>query len=137
MVGLEGARSYLFVPATDARRVDKALSSEAHAVIVDLEDAVAEDRKDDARRLVAERLRAPRPGGAAQLARISGLDTARGRAARRAIGGLALDGVVVPRAEPQPVQALPPSGPPVIALIETAGRPPPAAGRGQRARGAG
>src|SRR3954451_19205699 len=120
MVGLEGARSYLFVPATDARRVDKALASEAHAVIVDLEDAVAEDRKDDARRLVAERLRARRAGGGVQLVRINGLDPAPGGAALRATEALALDGVVVPRAEPQPVQALPPSGPPVIALIETA-----------------
>jgi citrate lyase beta subunit len=120
VASLDGARSYLFVPATEARRVDKALASEAHAVIVDLEDAVAEDRKDDARRLVAERLRAPRARGGAQLVRINGLDTAHGGADLRAIEGLALDGVVVPKAEPQPIQALPPSGPPVIALIETA-----------------
>jgi len=120
MPGLGGARSYLFVPATDARRVDKALASDAHAVIVDLEDAVAPDAKDDARRLVAVRLRTGRPGGGAQLVRINGLDTAHARADLQAIDGLALDGVVVPKAEPQPVQALPPSGPPVIALIETA-----------------
>jgi citrate lyase subunit beta/citryl-CoA lyase len=88
-------------------------------VIVDLEDAVAEDRKDEARRLVAERLRAPRKNGA-QLVRINGLDTPHARADLEAIEGLALDGVVVPKAEPQPVQALPPSGPPVVALIETA-----------------
>src|SRR3954466_14309542 len=66
MASLAGARSYLFVPATDEHRVGKALGSAAHAVIVDLEDAVAEDRKDDARRLVAERLRAPRGGRGAR-----------------------------------------------------------------------
>jgi citrate lyase beta subunit len=120
MASLDGARSYLFVPATDARRVGKALASDAHAVIVDLEDAVAVDRKDEARALVAERLRTPRAGGGAQLVRINGLDTAHARADLVAIDGLALDGVVVPKAEPQPVQALPPSGPPVIALVETA-----------------
>jgi citrate lyase beta subunit len=119
MASLDGARSYLFVPATDARRVDKALRSDAHAVIVDLEDAVAEDAKDDARRLVAERLRTERPRGA-QLVRINGLDTPHARADLEAIEGLMLDGVVVPKAEPQPVQGLPPSGPPVVALIETA-----------------
>src|SRR3954468_21134643 len=108
MASLDGARSYLFVPATDEHRVDKALASEAHAVIVDLEDAVAEERKDDARRLVAGRLRAPRPGGPARLVPITGLAPAHARPARRAIGGLALAGVVVPKAEPQPVQALPP-----------------------------
>src|SRR4051794_2996311 len=120
MASLDGARSYLFVPATDARRVDKALASDAHAVIVDLEDAVAEERKHDARRLVAGRLRAPRAGGGAQLVRINGLDTPHASADLQAIEGLALDGVVVPKAEPQPIQALPPSGPPVVALIETA-----------------
>src|SRR3954453_23820559 len=100
MASLDGARSYLFVPATDARRVDKALASEAHAVIVDLEDAVAEDAKDDARDLVAQRLRARRAGGGAQLVRINGLDTAHGRAELRAIEGLAVHGVVGPKAEP-------------------------------------
>src|SRR3954449_10400380 len=105
MASLDGARSYLFVPATDARRVDKALAGAAHAVIVDLEDAVAEDRKDDARRLVAERLRAPRAGGGARGVGTTALDRAHGRAALRAMGGPALDGVVVRRAEPQPIQA--------------------------------
>src|SRR3954452_14772575 len=78
MASLAGARSYLFVPATDEHRVDKALASAAHAVIVELEDAVAEDRKEDARALVARRLRQPRPRGA-QLVRINGLDTAHAR----------------------------------------------------------
>jgi citrate lyase subunit beta/citryl-CoA lyase len=119
MATLDGARSYLFVPATDEHRVDKALASDAHAVILDLEDAVAEGRKGEARALVGERLRVPRPRGA-QLVRINGLDTAHARGDLTAIEGLALDGIVVPKAEPQPLQALPPSGPPVVALVETA-----------------
>jgi citrate lyase beta subunit len=119
MASLTGARSYLFVPATDEHRVDKALASAAHAVIVDLEDAVAEDRKEDARALVARRLREPRPRGA-QLVRINALDSAHARADLQAIDGLALDGLVVPKAEPQPLQALGPSGPPVVALVESA-----------------
>ena len=60
---LDGIRSYLFVPATEPARIDKALASDAHAVIVDLEDAVAPEAKDDARRVVAARLRTPRPRG--------------------------------------------------------------------------
>jgi citrate lyase subunit beta/citryl-CoA lyase len=119
MAPLDELRSYLFVPATDARRVDRALASDAHAVIVDLEDAVPEAGKDDARRLVAARLRERRPRGA-QLVRINGLDTAHARADLEAVEGLALDGVVVPKAEPQPVYSLAPSGAPVVALVETA-----------------
>ncbi|MFM8510907.1 MAG: HpcH/HpaI aldolase/citrate lyase family protein [Betaproteobacteria bacterium] len=47
-VGL-GARAALFVPATRADRIPKALASGADAVIVDLEDAVAPQDKDSAR----------------------------------------------------------------------------------------
>lgn len=46
-------RTYLFVPADRPDRVEKALASEADAVIVDLEDAVASERKPEARKTVA------------------------------------------------------------------------------------
>ena len=42
-------RSYLYVPASDPRRVEKALASEADAVVLDLEDAVTPNRKEEAR----------------------------------------------------------------------------------------
>lgn len=42
-------RSALFVPATRPERIPKALASGADAVIVDLEDAVAENLKAEAR----------------------------------------------------------------------------------------
>lgn len=47
------SRSYLFVPGDRAERFDKALASGAHAVILDLEDAVQPERKDAARAAVA------------------------------------------------------------------------------------
>ena len=47
-------RSLLFVPAGDIRRVRKALTSVADAVILDLEDAVAMSRKAEARQRAAE-----------------------------------------------------------------------------------
>jgi len=46
-------RCPLFVPATSAALIPKALASAADAVIVDLEDAVAIDRKDEARDALA------------------------------------------------------------------------------------
>ncbi len=45
--------SFLFVPGSRPDRIDKALSSGADAVIVDLEDAVKFDEKESARRSVA------------------------------------------------------------------------------------
>ena len=50
-------RSYLYVPGSDPRRIEKALASEADAVILDLEDAVAPNRKEEARETVADFLR--------------------------------------------------------------------------------
>lgn len=47
------ARSYLFVPGDRSERFDKALASGAHAVILDLEDAVTPARKSTARDDVA------------------------------------------------------------------------------------
>jgi citrate lyase subunit beta / citryl-CoA lyase len=45
----------LFVPGSRPDRFAKAAASEADAVILDLEDAVAQGSKEDARRAVAER----------------------------------------------------------------------------------
>jgi citrate lyase subunit beta/citryl-CoA lyase len=55
-------RSFLFAPGNVARRVEKALTLEADAVIVDLEDSVAISDKAATRKLVAEALSRPRRG---------------------------------------------------------------------------
>ena len=46
-------RSYLYVPGHEVRRIEKALASEADAVVLDLEDAAAPNRKEEARETVA------------------------------------------------------------------------------------
>jgi citrate lyase subunit beta / citryl-CoA lyase len=51
-------RSYLYVPGYDERKIEKALAGEADAVVLDLEDAVAPSRKDEARETVARVLKA-------------------------------------------------------------------------------
>ena len=50
-------RSWLFTPGSDARKLSKAAAGDADALIFDLEDAVAESRKAEARLLVAEETR--------------------------------------------------------------------------------
>ena len=55
-------RSFLFAPGNVARRVEKALTLEADAVIVDLEDSVALAEKAATRKSVAEALTRPRRG---------------------------------------------------------------------------
>ena len=46
-------RSYLYVPGYDGRRIEKAFASEADAIVLDLEDAVAPNHKEEARETVA------------------------------------------------------------------------------------
>ena len=53
-------RTFLFAPGNHPRRVEKALSLDADAVILDLEDAVAASDKAAARKPVAEALKGPR-----------------------------------------------------------------------------
>jgi citrate lyase subunit beta/citryl-CoA lyase len=55
-------RSFLFAPGNVPRRVEKALTLEADAVIVDLEDSVAISEKAATRKAVAEALLRPRRG---------------------------------------------------------------------------
>jgi citrate lyase subunit beta / citryl-CoA lyase len=55
-------RSFLFTPANVARRVEKALTLDADAVILDLEDSVAPSDKASSRRHVVEAIGRPRRG---------------------------------------------------------------------------
>lgn len=55
-------RSFLFAPGNVARRVEKAFTLAADAVIVDLEDSVAVSDKAATRKVVAEALARPRTG---------------------------------------------------------------------------
>ena len=55
-------RSFLFTPGNVPRRVEKALTLDADAVILDLEDSVAPSDKPGARKSIAEALARPRKG---------------------------------------------------------------------------
>src|SRR5918993_177862 len=67
-------RSLLFVPGDDERKIAKALDSAADALILDLEDAVAPQRKAAAREMCASALRSAQTSKAL-FVRINGLDT--------------------------------------------------------------
>ncbi len=93
-------RSYLFVPGDDARKVAKALASEADAVILDLEDSVGPDRKEDARRLAAETLgQQAAPRHPKLFVRINALSTGFAKADLQAVMPHGPDGIVLPKAE--------------------------------------
>jgi len=69
-------RSKLFVPGSRPELFAKAMASEADGLSFDLEDAVDEAMKDEARRSLANFLRALTPGhGKTIIVRVNGLTT--------------------------------------------------------------
>lgn len=96
-------RSWLFVPGDSEKKLGKGLESGADALIVDLEDSVAEESKAFAREfagdwLTAHRNRIAQGPGVARWVRINALDTPHWRADLAAImpGGPA--GIMLPKA---------------------------------------
>ncbi len=115
-IELQDARSVLFAPGDDERKIDKALASDADVVVLDLEDAVRPSDKDVARAVVQGALshRGSRtvavrvnPGSEADL---------------RMVAAARADAVVVPKCVPSliaPARKLL-YGLGVVALVETA-----------------
>jgi len=90
-------RSLLFVPGDRPDRMAKALASGADALILDLEDAVAPEKKAEARRCVAEFLAA---NSTAKLwVRVNPLDSPEQEKDLAAILPAHPDGIVLPKAE--------------------------------------
>jgi citrate lyase subunit beta / citryl-CoA lyase len=94
-------RSLLFVPADGGPKLDKAMASGADAVILDLEDSIAPERKEQARKLALEFLKAhgARKDRPRLLVRINGLDTGMTDADLDAIVAGKPDAILFPKAE--------------------------------------
>ncbi len=94
---MQPLRSFLFAPGNHARRVEKALSLDADAVILDLEDAVATAEKRATRDAVIAAL--ARPRRALLYVRVNAVDTEFCYGDLVAIVRLGLDGVILPKVE--------------------------------------
>lgn len=93
-------RSKLFVPGSRPELFAKAMASQADGLSFDLEDAVDEAMKDEARRALADFLRALEPGhGKTIIVRVNGLATPHFKADIEAIVGPNLDLVNLPKPE--------------------------------------
>ena len=120
MAHLQTARSFLFAPGSEERKLGRALECGADAVIADLEDAVAPAEKETARELATTRL-----GGAetssVRLVRVNGVGTEWHEADLAAVASAGVDGMVLPKATAAAVETV--SGAtdlPVVAIVETA-----------------
>lgn len=126
MTALAHARSLLFVPADRPERLPKALASGAHAVIADLEDAVAPEHKAAARSALRLAITELAPEARARLAvRINAAGTTPHEedfALLRQLAGHGLGGAVLAKAESaSAIERLARAAAlPVIPLVESA-----------------
>jgi len=89
-------RSMLFVPGDSPRKFEKARQGNAGALILDLEDSVVAEKKDDARKLTLEMLKGSR-GLHPRYVRVNALDTTMTLADLAAVMTGVPDGVVLPK----------------------------------------
>ena len=90
-------RSFLFAPGNHPRRVEKCLTLGADAVILDLEDAVANAEKPSTRATVVEALRGPRR--CQGYVRVNSLGTQWAHGDFMAVASAGVDGIVLPKVE--------------------------------------
>lgn len=115
---LASARSFLVFPGDDDRKRERALVSRADAIVLDLEDGVAERGKDEARSRL--HVFASAPDGPARLVRVNDPASETGVSDLAAVAGLGEVAVVVPKASVLAVEAAAEAGKPVLALVEDA-----------------
>ncbi|WP_127113720.1 HpcH/HpaI aldolase/citrate lyase family protein [Shimia sediminis] len=92
-------RSVLYIPGSKERALDKARSLPVDAIIFDLEDAVAPDAKEEARKTLAKALAEGGYGNRMKIVRINGLITEWGRDDAKAVKDMDCDAVLLPKVE--------------------------------------
>jgi citrate lyase subunit beta / citryl-CoA lyase len=112
--------AWLFAPADDRRKLDSASRCGAEAVIADLEDAVAPERKDAAREQASAFLDGAH-GEQRRLVRVNDPSTERGRADLERLRERSPNAIVmVPKASVATIALARAAGSRVVALVETA-----------------
>ena len=100
-------RSMLFVPGDSEKKLTKAMSVGADALVIDLEDSVAASRKTTGREMVRDYLAATDRSGSELWVRINPINTPDALADLGMIGAARPDGIMLPKAEsPQDTMVL-------------------------------
>src|ERR671913_906736 len=93
-------RSWMFVPGHRQKMIDKAFGLNADAIMLDIEDGVAPNEKDSARKNIAESLgREKAPGTPARYVRINAIGHVRMDADLQAVVRPGLEGLVCPKVD--------------------------------------
>ncbi len=131
---MRARRALLYVPGSDLHKIEKAAGLDVDGIILDLEDGVAESRKDEARGIISHALATVNFGRAERLVRINPFYSGRAEADLAAVLPSQPDAVVVPKVDSpallqkaaqiledaERVAGMPRSSIEIIALIESA-----------------
>src|SRR4029079_6485615 len=90
-------RSVLYMPGSNARAIEKARTLPADGVILDLEDAVAPEAKEQARQTVADAVKAGGFGGREVFIRVNGIESPWHADDLYAAAHAGPDGILVPK----------------------------------------
>ena len=96
---MRSRRALLYVPGSDLHKIEKAAALDVDGVILDLEDGVAANRKDEARLIIAQALNKLDFGRSERLVRINPFYTGRAQADLEAVLQLKPDTIVVPKVD--------------------------------------
>ena len=96
---MRSRRALLYVPGSDLHKIEKAAALDVDGVILDLEDGVFANRKDDARLIIAQALNALNFGRSERLVRINPFYSGRAQADLEAILPGKPDAIVVPKVD--------------------------------------
>lgn len=94
-------RSYLFVPGDDHRKLDRSMQSPADALIYDLEDAVGPERKEPARAIVRDHVKARGTAGPFKVVRVNSFATGLTAGDLAVVMQAAPDAILLPKCEGQ------------------------------------
>ena len=92
-------RSVLYMPGSNARALEKGRTLAADGLILDLEDAVAPDAKEMARRQIGAALKAGGYGARELIVRVNGPESPWGRDDIVAAAGFGADAILLPKVE--------------------------------------
>ncbi|HEV2561458.1 MAG TPA: CoA ester lyase [Rhizomicrobium sp.] len=107
MTAIRPRRSVLYMPGSNARALEKARSLPADALILDLEDAVAPDAKELARKQVCEAVKARGFGKREIIIRANALSTAWGEADIAAAAEARPNAILIPKvSSPRDLEAV-------------------------------
>ncbi|MCX8024364.1 MAG: CoA ester lyase [Thermanaerothrix sp.] len=94
---MRARRALLYVPADDWRKIQKATTLGVDCICLDLEDGVAQNRKEEARHNIVHALTTLDFGRAERLVRINGLESGLAEADLAAVLSVQPDGIVLPK----------------------------------------